>query len=113
MTFKKELEVMTGKKCIHQYNRNKGPELDAQLVAENIASQLEKSGFLQKGHETAIQRTMRAEPRVSKQWWLEGWEKAEIARSERYSEGTIPLQTLAADIVRSLQRRIPPTEKSG
>ena len=76
----------------------KSPDLDAQLVAESIASQLEKRTSFRRAMKQAIGRTMRLGARgikVSVSGRLGG---AEIARTEHYHEGTIPLQTLRADI---------------
>lgn len=79
-------------------NEVKNPDLNAQLVAENIASQLEKRISFRRAMKLAIGRTMRLGARgikVSVSGRLGG---AEIARTEHYHEGTIPLQTLRADI---------------
>ena len=76
----------------------KSPDLDAQLIAENIASQLEKRTSFCRAMKMAIGRTMRLGAKgikVSVSGRLGG---AEIARTEHYHEGTIPLQTLRADI---------------
>ena len=95
---KKELEVMTGKNVFINIIEIKVPELDAQLVAENIASQLEKRVSFRRAMKQSIQRTMRAGAKGIKTMVSGRQGGAEIARSERYSEGTIPLQTLRADI---------------
>ena len=95
---KKELEVMTGKNVFINIIEIKVPELDAQLVAENIASQLEKRVSFRRAMKQAIQRTMRAGAKGIKTMVSGRLGGAEIARSERYSEGTLPLQTLRADI---------------
>mgnify|MGYP000993144505 CR=1 FL=1 len=95
---KKELEVMTGKNVFINIIEIKVPELDAQLVAENIATQLEKRVSFRRAMKQAIQRTMRAGAKGIKTMVSGRLGGAEIARSERYSEGTIPLQTLRADI---------------
>ncbi|OGO87631.1 MAG: 30S ribosomal protein S3, partial [Clostridiales bacterium GWF2_36_10] len=76
----------------------KQPDLNAQLVAENIASQLEKRITFRRAMKQAIGRTMKLNAKgikVNVSGRLGG---AEIARSEHYHEGTIPLQTLRADI---------------
>ena len=76
----------------------KAPELDAQLVAENIAQQLEKRISFRRAMKQAIGRTMKLGAKgikISCGGRLGG---AEIARTEHYHEGTIPLQTLRADI---------------
>ncbi len=79
-------------------NEIKNPDLDAQLVAESIASQLERRISFRRAMKLAIGRTMRLGARgikISCGGRLGG---AEIARTEHYHEGTIPLQTLRADI---------------
>jgi small subunit ribosomal protein S3 len=76
----------------------KQPDLNAQLVAESIAAQLEKRISFRRAMKQAISRTMKLNAKgikVSVSGRLGG---AEIARSEHYHEGTIPLQTLRADI---------------
>lgn len=76
----------------------RNPDMNAQLVAENIAAQLEKRTSFRRAMKKAIQSTMRAGAKgikVSCGGRLGG---AEIARTEHYHEGTIPLQTLRADI---------------
>ncbi|MGN9164875.1 30S ribosomal protein S3 [Tissierellaceae bacterium HCP3S3_D8] len=95
---RKELEKMTGKSVIINVEEIKKPELDAQLVAENIASQLERRVSFRRAMKQGIQRTMRAGAlgmKTSVSGRLGG---ADMARTEGYSEGTIPLQTLRADI---------------
>ena len=76
----------------------KQPDLNAQLVAENIASQLEKRTSFRRAMKRAIQRTMRLGAKGIKTCVSGRLGGAEIARSEHYHEGTIPLQTLRADI---------------
>ncbi len=76
----------------------KQPDLNAQLVAENIASQLEKRTSFRRAMKMAIQRTMRLGAKGIKTCVSGRLGGAEIARSEHYHEGTIPLQTLRADI---------------
>ena len=93
-----ELEKMTGKSVVINVEEIKKPELDAQLVAENIASQLERRVSFRRAMKQGIQRTMRAGAlgmKTSVSGRLGG---ADMARTEGYSEGTIPLQTLRADI---------------
>jgi len=95
---RKDLEKMTGKKVIVNVEEVKVPELDAQLVAENIASQLERRVSFRRAMKQAIQRTRRSGAlgiKTSVSGRLGG---ADMARTEGYSEGTIPLQTLRADI---------------
>ncbi|HLS52476.1 MAG TPA: 30S ribosomal protein S3 [Tissierellaceae bacterium] len=95
---RKEIEKMTEKSVVINVEEIKVPELDAQLVAENIASQLERRVSFRRAMKQAIQRTMRAGAlgvKTSVSGRLGG---ADMARTEGYSEGTIPLQTLRADI---------------
>ena len=76
----------------------KQPDLDAQLVAENIAAQLEKRVAFRRALKTAIGRTMKLGAKGIKAQVSGRLGGAEIARSETYHEGTIPLQTIRADI---------------
>ena len=76
----------------------KSPDLDAQLVAESIASQLEKRTSFRRAMKQAIGRTMRLGAKGIKVTCSGRLGGAEIARVEHYHEGTIPLQTLRADI---------------
>ncbi len=76
----------------------KQPDLNAQLVAESIAAQLEKRTSFRRAMKQAIQRTMRMGAKGIKTMVAGRLGGAEIARSEHYHEGTIPLQTLRADI---------------
>ena len=76
----------------------KQPDLNAQLVAENIAAQLEKRISFRRAMKQAMQRTMRLNAKGIKTLCSGRLGGAEIARAEHYHEGTIPLQTLRADI---------------
>lgn len=76
----------------------KQPEKDAQLVAENIALQLEKRISFRRAMKQSIQRSMRSGIKGIKTSCSGRLGGAEIARAEHYNEGTIPLQTLRADI---------------
>lgn len=76
----------------------KSPDLDAQLIAENIASQLEKRTSFRRAMKMAIGRTMKLGAKGIKVCVSGRLGGAEIARTEHYHEGTIPLQTLRADI---------------
>ena len=76
----------------------KAPDLNAQLVAESIAQQLEKRISYRRAMKQAIGRAMRMGARGIKTQCSGRLGGAEIARSEQYHEGTIPLQTLRADI---------------
>ena len=93
-----ELEAMVGRPVIVNVVEIRNPDLNAQLVAESIAAQLEKRTSFRRAMKQAIGRTMRLGAKgikVSCSGRLGG---AEIARVEHYHEGTIPLQTLRADI---------------
>ncbi len=96
--YKAELEKMVGMPVSLNVIEVRQPDLDAQLVAENICSQLEKRVSFRRAMKMAIRNTMRLGAKgikISCSGRLGG---AEIARSEHYHEGTIPLQTLRADI---------------
>lgn len=95
---KAELEKLTGKAINISVFEIKNPDLDAQLCAENIASQLEKRTSFRKAMKSVMQRTMRAGALGIKAACGGRLGGAEIARTEHYHEGTIPLQTLRADI---------------
>jgi small subunit ribosomal protein S3 len=95
---RKELEKMTGKNILVNITEIKVPELDAQLVAENIASQLEKRISFRRAMKQAMSRTMKLGAKGIKTQVGGRLGGAEIARTEHYHEGTIPLQTLRADI---------------
>jgi len=95
---RKELEKITGKQISLNIAEVKIPELNAQLVAENIAFQLEKRTSFRRAMKQAMNRTMRFGAlgvKVTCSGRLMG---AEIARTEGYSEGKVPLHTLRADI---------------
>ena len=74
------------------------PDADAQLVAENIAKQLEARGSFRRSMKQAMSRAMKAGAKGVKTMVSGRLDGAEIARSEQYREGSIPLQTLRADI---------------
>ncbi|NLY67068.1 MAG: 30S ribosomal protein S3 [Tissierellia bacterium] len=93
-----ELEKLTKKNIIVNVEEVKVPELDAQLVAENIAAQLERRISFRRAMKQAIQRTMRSGAQGIKTAVSGRLGGADMARTEGYSEGTIPLQTLRADI---------------
>ena len=93
-----QLNALTGKRVHISISEIKTPDLSAQLVAENIALQLARRVSFRRAMKQAIQRTMRVGAkgiRVQVSGRLGG---AEIARTEGYSEGTVPLHTLRADI---------------
>ena len=95
---KKELTQFTDKKLIVDIKEIKKPDLDAQLVAENIAQQLENRISFRRAMKSVMQRTMRSGAQGIKTAVSGRLGGADIARTEFYSEGTIPLQTLRADI---------------
>lgn len=95
---KKEVESLTGKSVILNVIEVKSPDLSAQLVAENIASQLERRISFRKAMKQCMARTMKLGAKGIKAAVAGRVGGAEIARTEQYHEGTIPLQTLRADI---------------
>ncbi len=95
---RQNLEKITKKSVAVNIEEIKVPELDAQLVAENIASQLERRVTFRRAMKQAIQRTMRTGALGIKTQVSGRLGGADMARTEGYSEGTIPLQTLRADI---------------
>ena len=98
-TLRNELTKLTKGKKVHiNIAEIKNPELDAILVAESIAQQLERRVSFRRAMKQAIQRTMRAGAKGIKTAVSGRLGGAEIARTEGYSEGTVPLHTLRADI---------------
>ncbi len=96
---RKALEKLTNNKSLNvNITEVKVPETNAQLVAENIAAQLEKRISFRRAMKQTMQRTMRSGAKGIKSMCSGRLGGAEIARSEWYREGTIPLQTLRADI---------------
>ena len=95
---KAEVQKMTAKKLFIDIKEVKRPDRDAQLVAENIAAQLENRVSFRRAMKSTMQRTMKAGAKGIKASVGGRLGGAEIARTEHYSEGTIPLQTLRADI---------------
>lgn len=95
---KKQLEAMTGKSVALNIEEVKFSDLDAQLVAENIAAQLERRISFRKAMKSVMGRAMKLGAKGIKTSCSGRLGGAEIARTERYHEGTIPLQTLRADI---------------
>ena len=93
-----ELEAMVGCPVVVNVIEIKNPDINAQLVAESIAAQLEKRVSFRRAMKLAIGRTMRLGARGIKVCCSGRLGGAEIARVEHYHEGTIPLQTLRADI---------------
>lgn len=95
---KAKLQKMTDKPVIINIVEVRQPDLDAQLVAENIAAQLERRISFRRAMKQSIGRTMRLGAKGIKTRVAGRLGGAEIARAEVYHEGTIPLQTLRADI---------------
>jgi small subunit ribosomal protein S3 len=95
---KKEIEKMTGKTVLINIVEIKNPEINAQLIAENIAAQLVKRISFRKAMKQSITRAMKAGAKGVKTACAGRLGGAEIARNEGYHEGTIPLHTLRADI---------------
>ena len=92
------LEKMIGKSVALNIVEVKNPDMNAQLVAENIAQQLEKRIGFRRAMKNAMGRAMRMGARGIKTCCSGRLGGAEIARTEHYHDGTIPLQTLRADI---------------
>ncbi|MBR5868445.1 MAG: 30S ribosomal protein S3 [Clostridia bacterium] len=92
------LEKMIGKPVTLNIIEVKSPDLNAQLVAENIATQLEKRISFRRAMKQAMGRAMRFGAKGIKTMVSGRLGGAEIARTEQYHDGTIPLQTLRADI---------------
>jgi len=93
-----DIAKFTKKKVYVNINEVKKPDLDANLVAESIALQIEKRGPFRRAMKVAIQRVLRAGAKGVKVIVSGRLAGADIARSEGYSEGTVPLHTLRADI---------------
>ena len=96
--YKNELEKMVGMPVALNVVEVRQPDLNAQLVAENIAGQLERRVSFRRAMKMAIRNTMRLGAKGIKVNCAGRLGGAEIARAEHYHEGTIPLQTLRADI---------------
>lgn len=95
---KKELQKLTNKKVLVDIKEIKRPDKDAQLVAENIALQLENRVSFRRAMKSSMNRTMKTGALGIKTAVAGRLGGADMARTEFYSEGTIPLQTLRADI---------------
>jgi small subunit ribosomal protein S3 len=95
---KKALQKMTDKKLSLDIMQIKNPDKDAQLVAENIATQLENRVSFRRAMKSCMSRTMKANALGIKTAVSGRLGGADIARTEQYSEGTIPLHTIRADI---------------
>ncbi|WP_047153226.1 30S ribosomal protein S3 [Aneurinibacillus tyrosinisolvens] len=95
---RKALSSLTGKRVHININEIKSPDMDANLVAQSIARQLENRISFRRAQKQSLQRTMRAGAQGIKTMVSGRLGGADIARSEGYSEGTVPLHTLRADI---------------
>ncbi|CAM4213764.1 30S ribosomal protein S3 [Lederbergia lenta] len=95
---RKALNQLTNKRVHINIIEIKRADLDAKLVAENIARQLENRVSFRRAQKQAIQRTMRSGAQGIKTQVSGRLGGADIARAEHYSEGTVPLHTLRADI---------------
>ena len=95
---KAELAKLTDKKVLIDIKEIKRPDKDAQLVAENIAQQLENRVSFRRAMKSCMGRTMKSGALGIKTSCSGRLGGADMARTEFYSEGTIPLQTLRADI---------------
>ncbi len=94
----KELAFLTKKEIILNVVEIKKPELDATLVAKSIAEQLEARASFRRVQKVAIQRAMKSGAKGAKTLISGRLGGAEMARSEGYNEGQVPLQTLRADV---------------
>ena len=95
---KKELSKMTGKKVLVDIKEIKRPDKDAQLAAENVAAQLENRVAFRRAMKSVMGRALKAGALGIKTSCSGRLGGADMARTEFYSEGTIPLQTLRANI---------------
>ena len=95
---KKELSKLTGKKVLVDIKEIKRPDKDAQLAAENVAAQLENRVAFRRAMKSVMGRAMKSGALGIKTSCSGRLGGADMARTEFYSEGTIPLQTLRADI---------------
>ena len=95
---KKDVEAFVGHPVNVNVNDVKSPDTDAQLVAENIAQQLEKRIAFRRAMKQSIQRANKAGAKGVKVAISGRLGGADIARTEHYHEGSIPLQTLRANI---------------
>jgi small subunit ribosomal protein S3 len=94
----KQLQTMTAQKVMVNVEEIRRPELDAQLVAETIARDLEERITFRRAMRQAMTRTMKLGAKGMKAAVAGRLGGADIARTEQYHDGTIPLQTLRADI---------------
>lgn len=95
---RQQCEKMLGKPVVINIVEVRQPDVNAQLVAENVASQLERRISFRRAMKQAIGRSMKAGLKGIKIMTSGRLGGAEIARTEQYHEGSIPLQTIRADI---------------
>ena len=95
---KKDIETMTGKQMYINIQEIRRPELDAQLVAENIALQLERRIAFRRAMKKSVTSALRLGAQGIKIMCAGRLAGGEIARTEWYREGRVPLHTLRADI---------------
>ena len=95
---KAEVQKLTSKKLVIDIKEVKRPDKDAQLVAENIALQLENRVSFRRAMKSCMGRAMKSGAKGIKTTCSGRLGGADMARTESYSDGTIPLQTLRADI---------------
>ena len=95
---KEEVQKLSAMKVLVDVKEIKKPDRDAQLVAENIALQLENRVSFRRAMKSAMGRTLKAGAKGTKAACSGRLGGADMARTEFYTEGTIPLQTLRADI---------------
>jgi len=97
-TLKKDIEKISNKNVLVNVNEIRRAEMEAQLVAENIAFSLERRVSFRRAMKQAMQRTMKTGVKGIKVQTSGRLGGAEMARNEKYSEGNVPLHTLRADI---------------
>jgi small subunit ribosomal protein S3 len=97
-TLRKDLKTLTGKEIFINIHEIKNADMDAQLISENIASQLERRVAFRRAMKKCIQTTMQMGALGIKILCSGRLGGAEIARREKYSEGRVPLHTLRANI---------------
>ncbi|MBX6378088.1 MAG: 30S ribosomal protein S3, partial [Clostridia bacterium] len=95
---RKDLEELTGRQVTVNILEIRQPELDAQLVAENVAAQLERRLGFRRAMKQAVSRAMRAGAKGAKVMVSGRLGGAELSRTEWTAEGSVPLHTLRADI---------------
>jgi len=95
---KKEVELLTAHEVLIDIQEVRKPEIDAQLVAENVANQLERRVAFRRAMKRAVQSSLRFGALGIKVICAGRLGGAEIARTEWYREGRVPLHTLRADI---------------